>query len=243
MRTLAFACILALGQTALAAGPSLKTNDDKALYTLGLQIGRSISVFDLSKKELSLVERAISDELYGKPALEIDQNAMKQLRDLATKRHEAVAKKNKASADKFMAKTAKEKGAQKLENGIVLFTTKPGTGANPKETDTVKVNYEGTLPNGQVFDSSYKRGKPSEFPLNRVVHCWTVGLQHMKVGESARLVCPPDQAYGENGAPGIPPNTPLTFKVDLLDAHATPAAQTPKFPTMPNMPHQGQPQH
>jgi FKBP-type peptidyl-prolyl cis-trans isomerase FkpA len=236
MRTLAIACILALGQSALAAGPSPKTDEQKAFYTLGLEIGRSLGSFNPDKKELQQIEKGISDQLFGKPAIEIGPDSQKLIRDLATKRHEAMAKKNKVSADAFMAKTAKEKGAQKLANGILFFNEKEGTGATPKATDQVKVNYRGTLPNGTEFDSSYKRKQPAEFPLNRVIPCWTEGLQHVKVGGKAKLVCPPAQAYGENGRPGIPPNSPLVFEIELLDTHAASATQAPKFPPMPGSP-------
>ena len=94
---------------------------------------------------------------------------------------------------------------------------KPGQGASPQASDVVKVHYRGTLMDGTEFDSSYKRGAPAEFPLNRVIKCWTEGLQRMKVGGTARLTCPPAIAYGERGAGGvIPPNATLRFDVELL---------------------------
>ena len=100
------------------------------------------------------------------------------------------------------------------------------TSASPKPTDTVKVHYHGTLIDGTVFDSSVKRGQPAEFPLNGVIKCWTEGVQKMKVGGEATLVCPPAIAYGERGAPGaIPPNATLVFKVELLGV--TPGAPAP----------------
>ena len=92
-----------------------------------------------------------------------------------------------------------------------------GTGASPAATDTVKVHYKGTLPDGKEFDSSYKRGQPAEFPLNRVIKCWTEGVQRMKVGGTAKLVCPSAIAYGERGVSGlIPPNATLLFEIELL---------------------------
>lgn len=104
-----------------------------------------------------------------------------------------------------------------LPNGVVVAHLKVGTGAMPQATDKVKVHYRGTLTNGKEFDSSYKEGKPISFPLNRVIRCWTTGVQRMKVGGKARLTCPPDTAYGERGAGGvIPPNAELTFEVELL---------------------------
>jgi|GEM_PF-443831 len=119
---------------------------------------------------------------------------------------------------------AKEPGAQRFhvssprgDGDIVVKTLTPGTGASPKATDTVKVNYRGTLANGTEFDSSYKRHEPISFPLSRVVPCWTEGLQHMKVGEKAKITCSSATAYGTRGAPPvIPPNATLTFEVELL---------------------------
>jgi FKBP-type peptidyl-prolyl cis-trans isomerase FkpA len=100
----------------------------------------------------------------------------------------------------------------------VYTTLKPGTGANPARTDTVRVHYRGTLTNGTEFDSSIKRGEPAEFALNGVIPCWTEGVQKMKVGEKARLVCPSALAYGERGAPpDIPGNSTLIFEVELLE--------------------------
>jgi len=103
-------------------------------------------------------------------------------------------------------------------SGLVYRSVKDGTGASPTATDVVKVHYRGTLANGVEFDSSHKRGQPAEFPLNRVIKCWTEGVQMMKVGGTARLTCPPAIAYGERGTPGgpIPPNATLNFEVELL---------------------------
>ena len=99
---------------------------------------------------------------------------------------------------------AAEKGAVKTESGMVYRSLKDGSGASPKETDVVSVHYRGTLPDGKEFDSSIKRGQPTEFPLNRVIKCWTEGVQKMKVGGKAKLTCPPNVAYGERGTPGGP---------------------------------------
>jgi FKBP-type peptidyl-prolyl cis-trans isomerase FkpA len=106
---------------------------------------------------------------------------------------------------------------EKTASGIGITTLKEGAGANPKMTDTVKVNYRGTLENGQEFDSSYKRGQPATFPLSRVIPCWTEGVQKIKVGGKAKLVCPPNLAYGNREIPGIPANSTLIFEVELLD--------------------------
>ena len=114
-------------------------------------------------------------------------------------------------------KAAAEKGAVKTPSGMVYRSLTEGSGPSPKETDVVRVHYKGTFPDGKEFDSSYKRGQPTEFPLNRVIKCWTEGVQRMKVGGKAKLTCPPSLAYGEKGAGGtIPPNATLQFEVELL---------------------------
>lgn len=115
------------------------------------------------------------------------------------------------------ATAAKESGAITTPSGLVFRSMKEGAGAQPKATDVVRVHYRGTFLDGKEFDSSYKRGEPTEFPLNRVIPCWTEGVQKIKVGGKAKLTCPPAIAYGERGAPGaIPPNTTLQFEVELI---------------------------
>ena len=116
-----------------------------------------------------------------------------------------------------LAAAAAEPGAVTTPSGLVYRNVKEGTGASPAATDTVKVHYRGTFPDGREFDSSIKRGQPASFPLNRVIKCWTEGLQRMKVGGKARLTCPAAIAYGDRGAGGeIPPGAVLRFEVELL---------------------------
>ena len=119
--------------------------------------------------------------------------------------------------DDVIGKAAAETGAVKTDSGMVYRSLTEGKGASPKATDIVQVHYKGTFPDGKEFDSSYKRGQPTEFPLNRVIKCWTEGVQRMKVGGKAKLTCPPSLAYGEKGAGGvIPPNATLQFEVELI---------------------------
>jgi FKBP-type peptidyl-prolyl cis-trans isomerase FkpA len=121
------------------------------------------------------------------------------------------------AAVSFQAVAAEPK-EEKTASGIVITKIREGTGASPKSTDTVKVHYRGTLVNGKEFDSSYGRGQPTSFPLNRVIPCWTEGMQTMKTGGKSKLVCPPGLAYGSRGIPGtIPPDATLIFEVELLD--------------------------
>lgn len=122
------------------------------------------------------------------------------------------------SGDAVLAAAAAEPGAVRTPSGMVFRSLKDGTGAQPAATDTVRVNYRGTLPDGREFDSSYKRGQPASFALNRVIPCWTEGVQKMKVGGKAKLVCPPALAYGDRGAGrDVPPGATLIFEVELLD--------------------------
>jgi FKBP-type peptidyl-prolyl cis-trans isomerase FkpA len=115
------------------------------------------------------------------------------------------------------AKAAKEPGAQVMPSGLVFRSLKEGSGPSPQASDKVRVHYRGTFPDGKEFDSSHARGQPAEFPLDRVIKCWTEGVQKLKVGGKARLTCPPAIAYGERGAGGtIPPNATLHFEVELL---------------------------
>ena len=129
----------------------------------------------------------------------------------------AAAPGASAQTDPLKAAAA-ETGAVTTASGLVFRTLKQGKGASPAATDTVKVHYRGTFTDGREFDSSYTRGEPASFPLNRVIKCWTEGVQLMKVGSTARLTCPAAIAYGEKGAGGgkIPPNSTLRFEVELL---------------------------
>ena len=122
-----------------------------------------------------------------------------------------------AAAKAYLEKAAAEPGAVKTSSGMVYRELRPGSGPSPRPSDVVKVNYRGTLIDGAEFDSSYKRNQPAEFPLDRVIPCWTEGLQHMKVGGQARLVCPSEIAYGEEGSPPmIPGGATLIFEIELL---------------------------
>lgn len=115
------------------------------------------------------------------------------------------------------AAAAREPGAVVTPSGLVYRALQEGNGASPSATDTVRVHYRGTFPDGREFDSSYKRGQPISFPLNRVIPCWTEGVQKMQVGGKVKLTCPASTAYGARGVPGtIPPNATLNFEVELL---------------------------
>ena len=118
---------------------------------------------------------------------------------------------------KYLEQAAKSKGAVKTASGAVVIMLKNGTGPQPTRSSIVRVHYTGKLIDGKVFDSSVERGKPATFPLGGVIPCWTEGVQKMKVGGKARLVCPPETAYGAQGAPpAVPPNAVLDFEIELL---------------------------
>jgi len=129
-----------------------------------------------------------------------------------------VALPHAASAQTDAAKTASgEPGAVVTASGLVYRSLKDGEGPSPAATDRVRVHYRGTFPDGREFDSSYSRNEPAEFPLDKVIKCWTEGVQRMKVGGKAKFTCPAAIAYGERGAGGvIPPNATLQFEVELL---------------------------
>ena len=146
-----------------------------------------------------------------------------KVQQLAQSRMAAGAQAAQAQGQQFLDKAAQEQGAVKTPSGMVHTTLTPGTGPNPQRTDTVRVHYRGTLPDsGKEFDSSYSRGEPAEFPLRRVIPCWTEGVQKMKVGGKARLVCPSGLAYGDAGRPSIPGGATLVFEVELLEIVTAP---------------------
>jgi FKBP-type peptidyl-prolyl cis-trans isomerase FkpA len=117
----------------------------------------------------------------------------------------------------YLDKAAAQQGAVRTDTGLVYRELRAGTGGSPKASDTVTVNYRGTLPDGTEFDSSYKRNEPAQFPLSQVIPCWTEGVQKMKVGGKAELVCPASIAYGDRGSPPvIPGGATLIFEIELL---------------------------
>ncbi len=208
-------CLLAV--PSFAAEPA-KSDEQKTLYAIGLIVARQLSVFNLTPAELEFVKQGITDSIAGKRP-EVDLAAYNQkVQELARARRKAEGEKLAGMNKEFLEKAAKEKGAIKTDSGLIYLSRKEGSGPNPGLTDTVKVNYRGTLPDGKEFDSSYKRGQPAEFRLDGVIKCWQEGLQKMKVGGKARLVCPAQLAYGDAGAGDlILPGATLVFDVELLD--------------------------
>jgi FKBP-type peptidyl-prolyl cis-trans isomerase FkpA len=205
---------------AAAASPqATMSEDEKTIYALGAMIGQRFArPMHLSDAELEILKRGISDTgSGGNPAFPVEGYAPK-FEALAQSRSARGAADEKQKAAAFRETMEKEEGAVKTASGLIYRTIKPGSGPSPKATDVVRVHYQGTLPDGKVFDSSIQRGQPAEFALNQVIPCWTEGVQRMKVGEKAKLVCPSEIAYGDRGAgPDIAPGATLVFEVELLE--------------------------
>jgi FKBP-type peptidyl-prolyl cis-trans isomerase FkpA len=221
---LAALALLAASAPALSRAQALKTEDDKTLYALGLLAAKSFKELNLTAREFDIVKRGLTDAVGGKkPQIELAGYEPK-IQAMVRARMEAQAKVHKETDKAYADKAAKEKGAEKTASGMVYIPVKEGAGPSPQATDKVKVHYAGKLTNGTEFDSSYKRNQPAEFPLNQVIRCWTEGLQKMKVGGKAKLVCPSDIAYGDQGRPPtIPGGATLVFDVELLEIVAKPA--------------------
>lgn len=218
MHRLIIALLVTLIAIPAFAADAPKTEEEKTLYAIGLVVARELSVFSLNPAELEFVKQGITDAVTGKTPLVSAEDYNKKVQELAIARRKVQGEKLAAAGKEYIEKAAKEKGAVKTASGLIYQSLKDGTGATPGATDVVKVHYRGTFIDGNEFDSSYKRNQPAEFALNSVIKCWTEGLQMMKVGGKAKLICPPQIAYGESGAGAvIPPNSTLVFEVELLE--------------------------
>jgi len=210
--------VLAAARAAGAAGPQLKTDEDKTLYALGLVLGQQrLTQFGLSEKELELVKAGLTDAVLRREGKVDLKTFGPKVNALAEARKKSSAESNKKAGQAFLEKAAAEKGAKKTASGLVFVELTPGTGDSPTATDTVKVHYTGKLTDGTTFESSVQRGEPVSFSLNGAIKCWSEGLQMMKVGGKAKLVCPSDIAYGDQGRAQIPPGALLVFDVELLE--------------------------
>ena len=206
-----------------SAHPAAPATDDQQVgYALGYLTGQGNSehIPDLN---VPMFEQGFQDA-YSKQAPAMNEDQMKDtlekfrsrmMMQLAEKKNREAAA-NKAAGDRFLLDNAKKPGVKHLADGLEYKVIKQGIGAHPKPTDTVKVQYEGKLLDGHIFDSSYQRNEPASFELGQVISGWTEGLQLMTPGSIYEFYIPPAMAYGENGAGPIPPNATLIFKVELL---------------------------
>ncbi len=185
--------------------------EEKVGYSLGFMMaeGNKDAVKDLN---LDTFEKGFRDGYEGKKSALTPEQMQQVLIDY----QKAQEDKMKNDGIKFLADNAKKKDVKTTASGLQYKVVTPGTGKSPKATDVVEVNYEGKLIDGTVFDSSYERGEPIEFPLNQVIPGWTEGLQLMKEGGKYEFYIPSELAYGELGNQGIAPNSTLIFTVELL---------------------------
>lgn len=205
-----------------------KTEDDKAAYAIGVSFANYLSTsidkpseigIDLNKE---LVLKGIEHVFAGNPEMseEDTRAALESLDKRVSKKMQAQAAEKSAAAkkagDDFRANFEKQEGVTKTESGLLYQVMSKAEGESPKDTDTVEVHYKGTLIDGTQFDSSYDRGQPATFPLNRVIPGWTEGVQLMQVGSKYKFVIPSELAYGAQDTPTIPANSTLVFEVELL---------------------------
>lgn len=215
-----------------------KNDDDQAAYALGSSLGCYIgnSLKEQEKLGIKLDKdqliAGVQDFFANKSQLS-DADIEKTLQSFearvkasAQAKMEQEVKENEAKGVKYRDTFAKEKGVKKTETGLLYQIEKLGTGAILKDSDTVVVNYKGTLTDGTEFDNSYTRGEPLSFRLDGVIPGWTEGLKHIKKGGKIKLIIPPALAYSKASAPGIPANSTLVFDVELLDVKAAPKAET-----------------
>jgi len=208
-----------------------KSDDEKVAYAIGVSFANYLSSslekpkevgIDLDKKMvLKGIENAFANksELTEDEAHKALESFDQRLNKLSTEKAKAKAAANKKAGDEFRSNYEKQEGVKKTKSGLLYKELTPGTGKSPKATDTVEVQYKGTLIDGTKFDSSYDRGKPATFPLNRVISGWTEGVQLMKEGAKYEFVIPPTLAYGEHDTPKIPANSTLIFQVELVKVH------------------------
>lgn len=196
-----------------------KEDEMKMLYSLGFMMGENIkkNLIIKDEAEYKAISQGMLDSLQNKNA-QVSTDSYKEMIVARYKADgEVLAKKQREEQNAFLAQKKKEKNTKVIDDGIIVQTIVKGKGKSPSSDSTVKVHYHGTLINGTVFDSSIERGEPIEFSLGQVIPCWRKGMQEVKAGGKARLICPADTAYGNRPAGLIPANSVLVFDVELLD--------------------------
>jgi FKBP-type peptidyl-prolyl cis-trans isomerase FklB len=224
---------LSLSGFAQEQAPQLKDLKDKASYSIGLNIGRNFKKQNVELNPDALVA-GVKDAVSGKkPALDETQEreAMMSFQKEMMDKQKAMGEKNEADGKKFLEDNKKKDGVKTTASGLQYKVVKEGNGPQPKASDTVTVDYKGTLIDGTEFDSSYKRGQPATFPLNGVIKGWTEGLQLMKTGGKYQFFIPSDLAYGSRAmGTDIAPNSTLIFEVELKSVQAAPSATPASSP-------------
>ena len=190
---------------------------DKTSYALGMVIGHNLKGMNITSLSSEDFAAAVADVLAGNTAKMTDAEAQQTVNDLLRRQREEQEKVLRAEGERFLKENATKEGVVVLPSGLQYTVLREGTGRKPKATDRVKCHYEGTLTDGTVFDSSYRRGEPATFPLNGVIAGWTEGVQLMAEGAKYRFFIPYNLAYGERGAgQSIPPFAALVFDVELI---------------------------
>lgn len=190
---------------------------DKISYALGLSMGQNLMSSGVESLNYQDLAAGIEDVLTHQQPKISYQEAQQVLNTFFQELEQKIAGAAKAEGEKFLAENAKREGVKVTASGLQYEILEPSLGQKPKATDTVRVHYEGTLIDGTVFDSSYKRGESITFPLNSVIKGWTEGLQLMSIGSKYKFFIPYQLAYGERGAgQSIPPYAALIFTVELL---------------------------
>ena len=191
---------------------------EKLSYALGMVIAHNLKGMGVSALDNAAFAQAVSDVMGGATTTMSDAEAQRTVSEFMQKQQAEAGKAVREAGEKFLAENAEKPGVVVLPSGLQYTVITEGTGAKPKATDRVKCHYEGTLTNGQVFDSSYRRGEPAVFPLNGVIAGWTEGVQLMAEGAKYRFFIPYPLAYGERGAgQSIPPYAALVFDVELIE--------------------------
>ena len=191
---------------------------EKLSYALGMVIAHNLKGMGVSTLDNAAFAQAVSDVMGGATTTMSDAEAQRTVSEFMQKQQAEAGKAVREAGEKFLAENAEKPGVVVLPSGLQYTVITEGTGAKPKATDRVKCHYEGTLTNGQVFDSSYRRGEPAVFPLNGVIAGWTEGVQLMAEGAKYRFFIPYHLAYGERGAgQSIPPYAALVFDVELIE--------------------------
>lgn len=213
-------CVVAFSACNKKAGDvEIKTEEQKVSYAIGQEIGRGMKAQGINV-DVDVLRMSINDALAGKESRlkpEEMQEAMMNMRKKMVEERKQKAEENKTSGAKYLEENKAKEGVKVTESCLQYKVLKEGEGAQPKESDTVKVHYKGTLIDGTEFDSSYSRNEPAEFGVGQVIRGWVEGLQLMKVGSKYQFFIPSDLAYGPQGRPSIPPNSVLIFEVELLD--------------------------